>query len=46
MEKGGVRRLMLVHHAPSSSDRVLRNREKLLNRTDVLYAREGDTLDI
>lgn len=46
MVKSGAGRLLLVHHAPSSSDRVLRNREKLLNRINVLYAREGETLDI
>ena len=43
MQRSGAKRLLLIHHAPSSSDRILLKREKLLNRGKVLYAREGET---
>ena len=46
MWKSRAKRLLLIHHAPSSSDSVLAMREKLLSRINVLYAWEGETLEI
>ena len=46
MWKSRAKRLLLIHHAPSSSDAVLARREKLLSRINVLYAWEGETLEI
>lgn len=44
MSRSKAGRMLLIHHAPSSSDRVLLKREKMLNRVNVLYAREGETI--
>lgn len=41
MEKCGARRLLIVHHDPQSTDRILRARESQINREDVTFAREG-----
>ena len=46
MWRSRAKRLLLIHHAPSSSDSVLAMREKLLSRINVLYAWEGETLEI
>ncbi len=46
MERSGAGRLLLIHHAPSSSDPELEKREKTLNRINVLYARQGVTLAV
>ena len=44
MHRSGADRLLLIHHAPASPDRTLLKREKMLNRRNVSYAREGETI--
>ncbi len=44
MGRCGAKRLLLIHHAPWSSDATLLRREALLGREDVRYAREGDVI--
>lgn len=46
MWKSRSKKLLLIHHAPSSSDGTLSRREKILNRINVVYAREGETMEI
>lgn len=40
----GVKRMLLVHHAPESSDEELLKREAELGRDDVRFAREGEVI--
>lgn len=46
MERGGIRRVLLIHHGPGSIDSVLSAREAALGREDVTYARQGQVLTI
>ncbi len=43
-ESCGAERLMLIHHNPASSDEELQEREDRIGRSDVLFAREGETV--
>ena len=40
----GAKRLLFIHHAPESSDRILSEREAQIGRPDVRYAREGEVI--
>ena len=44
MTRCGVKRMLLIHHAPESSDEELLKREAELGRDDVRFAREGDVI--
>lgn len=44
MAGSGAKRMLLVHHAPWSTDQVLLLREDSLHREDVGYARQGQTI--
>ena len=46
MFRSGAKQLLLVHHAPSSTDSILLQREKKLPNLDVSYAREGQTITL
>ena len=46
MHRSGAKRMLLIHHDPSSTDEVLLEREKRLGRSDVRYAREGETIEL
>ena len=46
MERGGIRRVLLIHHGPGSMDSVLAAREAALGRPDVRYARQGQVICI
>ena len=46
MRRCGARRLLLVHHAPGSTDAVLSQREKSIRNENVFYAREGQVIQI
>ena len=46
MKRCGVKRMLLVHHAPESSDEELLRREAALGRSDIRFAREGDVIRI
>ena len=45
MERSGVKRLLLVHHAPWSDDAILRDRESRLP-AGASYARQGQVISI
>lgn len=44
MAASNAKRLLLIHHDPQSTDETLRTRERLIGRTDVRFAREGETI--
>jgi len=44
MERCGAKRLLLIHHDPWASDRVLLEREKQIVHANVRYAREGEII--
>ena len=44
MEQSDVRRMLLIHHDPHSTDSEILKREKTVNRKNVRYAREGETI--
>lgn len=46
MERCGAKRLLLVHHDPGHRDRELEERERLLGRENVRFAREGDVIEL
>ena len=46
MARSGTRRLLLIHHAPNSSDRTLREREASFGSPCISYAREGQVLSL
>ena len=46
MEACGVKRLLIIHHDPGSTDAELSRREAALSRSDVRYARRGDVIRI
>lgn len=46
MESGGIKRLLLIHHAPTSTDRILLQREKALPCSEASYAREGQVISL
>jgi len=46
MERAGVKRMRIVHHDPHSTDSELLERERALGRTDVRFAREGETIEL
>ncbi len=46
MERCGAKRLLIVHHDPRSTDDMLLEREALIHRTDVHYARAGEVYDL
>ncbi len=45
-QKCGARRMLLIHHSPFSTDRILRIRESRLPSESVQYARQGETVEI
>ena len=46
MQNSGAKQLLLVHHAPGSTDTVLLQREKKLPNVNASYAREGQTITL
>lgn len=44
MERCGAKRLLLIHHDPQASDRVLLEREKQIVHKNVRFAREGEVI--
>ncbi|MBO4854311.1 MAG: hypothetical protein J5482_04145 [Oscillospiraceae bacterium] len=46
MERGNIRRVLLIHHGPGSADAVLAAREAALGRENVRYARQGQVISI
>jgi len=46
MERAGVRRLLLIHHDPHSTDQVLLEREAKLPTERASYAREGEVISL
>ena len=46
MERANVKRLLIVHHDPHSTDAQLFAREHTLGRPDVRFAREGETIEL
>ncbi len=40
----GAEKLLLIHHSPTASDDRLQAREDRIGRSDVLFAREGETV--
>ena len=46
MERCGVKRLLIVHHDPRSTDATLLERERMLGRDDVRFAREGEVIEL
>ena len=46
MHSSGAKQLLLVHHAPGSTDSILLQREKNLPNVNASYAREGQTITL
>lgn len=46
MERAGVKRLLIVHHDPHSTDSMLLAHERAMGRADVHFAREGETIEL
>ena len=46
MTISGAKQLLLIHHAPSSTDSMLLQREKKLPNVNASYAREGQTITL
>ena len=44
--RGQVKRMLIVHHDPQSTDRELRRREELIQDHRIHFAREGETVSI
>lgn len=44
MERADVRRMLFIHHAPGSTDEILRRRERALGTERASFAREGQTI--
>ena len=45
-ERCGAKQLLLIHHAPSADDAALFSREAAISRTDVRFARAGETIKL
>jgi ribonuclease BN (tRNA processing enzyme) len=43
-EQSGVKRMLIIHHAPDCDDSTLKEREAKINNANVRYAREGDVI--
>ena len=46
MERCGAKRLLLIHHAPESTDRELQMREMRVLSHSARYAREGEVIEL
>ena len=46
LEAAGAKSMLLVHHDPLSTDEILLQREGQLNRNDIRYARQGETVEL
>ncbi|MCR5487181.1 MAG: hypothetical protein K6F35_06580 [Lachnospiraceae bacterium] len=46
LEESGASFMLLVHHDPLSTDEELRKREEGLGRSDIRYARQGETVEL
>jgi ribonuclease BN (tRNA processing enzyme) len=46
MERCGAKRLLLIHHAPESTDRELQMREMRVLSHSACYAREGEVIEL
>ena len=46
MQKSGAKQLLLIHSAPTNTDSVLLEREKMLSIPDASFAREGQTISL
>ena len=46
LEESGASFMLLVHHDPLSTDDELRKREEGLGRSDIRYARQGETVEL
>jgi ribonuclease BN (tRNA processing enzyme) len=46
MERCGAKRMLLIHHDPQASDRVLLERERQLAHKNVRYARAGEVITL
>ncbi len=46
MGSSNAKQLLLIHHDPGSTDRILLTREKRLANADASYAREGQTISL
>ena len=46
MRRSGAKRLLLIHHAPASTDEILLQRERELQAENASYAREGEILSL
>lgn len=44
MQVCSAKKLLIVHHDPNSTDAVLQQREAAIGRSDVCYAKEGETI--
>jgi ribonuclease BN (tRNA processing enzyme) len=44
MRRSKAKRLLLIHHAPGSTDALLSRREKKIQNDNVSYAREGQVI--
>jgi ribonuclease BN (tRNA processing enzyme) len=46
MERCGAKRMLLIHHDPQASDRVLLERERQIAHKNVRYARAGEVITL
>lgn len=46
MERCGAKGLLIVHHDPRSTDSMLLDRERMVGRDDVRFAREGEVIEL
>ena len=46
MQKSNAKQLLLIHHAPTSTDSMLLEREKMLSTPNASFAREGQTITL
>ena len=46
MQKSNAKQLLLIHHAPTSTDSMLLDREKMLSTPNASFAREGQTITL
>lgn len=46
IRQSGAKRMLLIHHDPGSTDKILLDRETRLGLENVRYAREGETIEL
>ena len=46
MDQASIRKMLIVHHDPQSTDEILLEREKAIGRKDIRFARQGETIEL